>query len=134
MDEPIKTSDRNPPEASPPPVIPRVVATPQPVLLPQTSGMAIASMVVGVIGMVSGGMCGCFPVPLLAIIFGHVSYSKITHNPQALTGKGFAIAGFTTGYVGLLSSIIMMIAGAMAGTMMAEFMKVMHCIPPPPRM
>ena len=68
--------------------------------------MAIASMVLGILGLVVGWFCCGIVMPLLAVIFGHISFSKISRNPHLLEGKGFAIAGFTMGYVGLAIGVI----------------------------
>ena len=97
----------------PPPIVP-----PLPLPLPQTSGMAIASMTLGIISMLFGWMC-CGPVlSILAIILGHIAFSRISRQPQVLTGKGMAIAGFVTGYVSLVGGLIVAAAfGVWALTM-----------------
>jgi hypothetical protein len=64
--------------------------------------MAVASMVLGILGLMGGWMCSGLILPVLAIMFGHIAYSNISRQPTALTGKGMAIAGFTMGYVGLM--------------------------------
>jgi hypothetical protein len=75
------------------------VSTPvvQAAVAPKTSGMAIASMVLGIVGLVLSWLCGGFPLSLLAIILGHVAFGKISRQPQQFAGRGMAIAGFTTG-------------------------------------
>jgi DNA-directed RNA polymerase subunit RPC12/RpoP len=99
------------------PVVPIVQILAQPAPL-QASGMAIASMVIGILGIVGGWMCCGFILPILAIIFGHISFSRIAKNPTVLTGKGMAITGFTLGYVGLLIGIIgVFVFGTYAVTM-----------------
>jgi uncharacterized membrane protein len=95
--------------------------------------MAVASMVLGIIGLVIGWMCGGFPLSLLAIILGHVAFSKISKQPQHFTGKGMAIAGFTMGYVGLvIGTIAAIIFGATAATfaaIMEEMNRVLQQAP-----
>jgi len=105
----------------PPPVLPVTspVCAQQPVL-PKTSGMAIASMVIGILGIAGGWMCCGIILPIVAIILGHISFSQIQRRPSELTGKGLAIAGFTLGYVGLLFGLIAAFAfGTFAATMSA---------------
>jgi hypothetical protein len=78
--------------------------------IPKTSNMAVASMVLGILGLMGGWMCCGLVFPILAIIFGHISYSKISRQPTTLSGKGMAIAGFTMGYVGLMFGLVMIFA------------------------
>jgi hypothetical protein len=88
--------------------------------VPKTSGMAIASMVVGILGVFGGWMCCGVALPIIAIVLGHISFAQIQKTPANLTGKGLAIAGFTTGYVGLLLGIIVsLLLGTFAATMAA---------------
>ena len=80
---------------------------------PQTSGMAIASLVTGLLCM--------SPV---AIILGHISMSKIKKSSGQLTGSGLALVGLILGYIGLLiivgSIIAMVTAGGAAWKMGAD--------------
>ena len=71
--------------------------------------MAIAAMVLGILG-VTVGLCLWFlPVmQVLAIIFGHISLSKI--NATGLPGRGMAITGIVTGYVGLALAVVIFLA------------------------
>lgn len=76
--------------------------------VPQTSGMAIASLVTGLIGAAP-----------LAIIFGHIAMSQIKKSAGQLSGFGLALAGTILGYVGLaviilLSAISVLFVGARA--------------------
>ena len=67
-----------------------------------TDGFAITSMVLGILAVLScyfGIILGT-----IAVIFGHVSLSKMKKNP-GLQGKGMAIAGLVCGYVGILVTI-----------------------------
>ena len=64
----------------------------------RTSGLAVASLVLGIISVV-GGATILIP-PILAVVFGHISVStcnKKTH----LEGKGMGIAGLVMGWLGL---------------------------------
>ncbi|RSN54682.1 DUF4190 domain-containing protein [Actinomadura sp. WAC 06369] len=59
---------------------------------PPTNGMATASMVCGLIGIV---FCGF--TSILAIIFGHVAQSQIRRTREG--GSGMATAGLVMGYI-----------------------------------
>jgi len=63
----------------------------------KTNGLAIASMVLGIVWVYWIGS-------ILAIVFGHVALSQIKKNPNQ-TGRGMAIAGVVLGWVevGLLA-------------------------------
>ena len=55
---------------------------------PRTSGLAIASLVLGLLGMVTFGVTS-----LVGIVLGIVSLIQIQRRPDRLTGTGFAIGG-----------------------------------------
>jgi hypothetical protein len=63
----------------------------------KTSGLAIASLVTGILG-----------ISLLAVIFGWISLVQMGRDPN-LTGKGLAIAGLVLGIIGFAAGIIMII-------------------------
>lgn len=79
----------------------KTVPPPSPTVLPRTSGMAIASLVLGVMGM-----CGI--TALIGLILGIVSLRKINRSKGALTGQGLAIAGIALSAFMLLFSIPLM--------------------------
>ena len=54
---------------------------------PETHGLAIASLVLGIIGF----------IPLASIIFGAIALEKIKSNPERFKGKGMATAGMILG-------------------------------------
>ena len=74
----------------------------------RTSGMAIASFVLGVIGIVSWWMGG-FVISILAIIFGIIGLREVKRSPDEVTGYGLALAGFILGVVTLAMGVIAMI-------------------------
>lgn len=79
-----------PPTSSPPPAPPAT---------PKTAGLATASLVLGILGMIC-----ILPVvgSLLAVIFAIVALIKISNSKGALRGQGQAIAGLILGGVSLL--------------------------------
>lgn len=72
---------------------------------PETSLLAIVSLVAGVLGVF-----GSFFAPLLAsivaIICGHISRSRIAREPDRLTGGGIALVGLVLGYIGIAISVV----------------------------
>jgi hypothetical protein len=59
---------------------------------PATDGLAIASMVLGIVWALWIGS-------ILAVIFGHVALNRIQREGKA--GRGMAIAGLVLGYIGV---------------------------------
>ena len=78
-----------------------------------SSGLAIASMVLGIVGLVT--ICFwyiSFPCDVLAIVLGFVAKSKVTAGTGG--GKGMAMAGIICGFIGLglmLFVILLAVAG-----------------------
>jgi hypothetical protein len=63
---------------------------------PRTSGFAIASMVLGIVGVVGGAFL--LVPPVLAIIFGHVALSSCQRD-SFLAGRGMAVTGIILGWI-----------------------------------
>ncbi len=70
----------------------------------QRVGAALASLVLGILGLVLIGPLGSIP----AVICGHVALSRIKKNPDALDGDGLALAGLILGYVQIGLMVIML--------------------------
>jgi hypothetical protein len=68
---------------------------PQPRVVARTNGLAIASMVLGVVG-----------ISIVAVILGHVALSQIKKSEGTQEGRGFAIAGVVLGYIGIALFLI----------------------------
>lgn len=84
----------------PPPQAQPVFATSAPYAMapamPQnTSGLAIASLICGILVFLTFGLAG-----LPAVITGHLGLSAIKKSGGALGGRGLAIAGLVMGYLG----------------------------------
>ncbi|NUL44737.1 DUF4190 domain-containing protein [Cellulosimicrobium funkei] len=71
----------------------------------QPSGLAVASMVLGIVGVVTGGFL--FVPQILAVILGHVSLRRDRQS------RGFAIAGLVMGYL-MTGFILLGVLGFMA--------------------
>lgn len=67
-------------------------------------GLAVASMVCGIIGLFIFGII----LGTLATIFGAISISKIKKSGGFLRGKGMAIAGLIMGIVGLVGFLVLL--------------------------
>lgn len=78
---------------------------------PSTNGMAIASMVLGILWLYWIGS-------ILALVFGYVAKGQIKASGGAQSGEGMATAGIVLGWIGVgILSLIVVIAilGAVAG-------------------
>ena len=63
----------------------------------RNSGLAVASLVLGLVGLPMSGFT--FGIPsILAVVFGHVALSQIRRD-FSLAGRGMAIGGLVAGYV-----------------------------------
>lgn len=63
---------------------------------PRTNGLAIAALVLGLLGF-----------GLLPVIFGHVALGQIKRTGEG--GSGLALAGLILGYLGLIATILIVI-------------------------
>ena len=61
---------------------------------PQTNGMAIASMVLGILWLYWIGS-------VLALVFGYIAKRQIDESQGTQTGRGMAIAGIVLGWIGI---------------------------------
>ncbi len=61
---------------------------------PQTSGLAIASLVCGALGILCAPLLG-----IAAVITGHLALGQIDRAPYPMGGRGLAIAGLVLGYL-----------------------------------
>ncbi len=73
---------------------------------PGTNGLAIASLVVGLLWMWWIGS-------VLAVVFGHVALKQIARSETGQGGRGMAIAGLVLGYIGLATLLAAIIAVAL---------------------
>lgn len=69
----------------------------------RTSGMAIASLILGLLWL--GGFGS-----LLAVIFGHCAEGEIRRSNGTVAGKGMAMAGLILGYLGIAFILLIIIA------------------------
>ena len=84
----------------PPPPFPRAKQASQ--------GLALASMIAGIIGLVAGGCLG--PIPgIIAVILGIMALSQIKKSPAEFSGKPFATAGIILGAIIIAFYVILLI-------------------------
>lgn len=77
------------------------------VQLPQISGKATASLILGILSPLLWIIA---PVPVLAIIFGHLSRSEIKRGGGRLVGAGRALAGLILGYAGAFALLVFILS------------------------
>jgi Domain of unknown function (DUF4190) len=90
-----------------PGVVPYVPVPPVVVVQgPPTSGLAVASLVLSILGLVSG--CCSFGIfSILAVIFGHAAMGETRNGRKS--GQGMAVAGLVMGYIVLIPAILLSI-------------------------
>ena len=69
---------------------------------PKTSGLAIWSLVLGILSITCFSIFSGIP----GVICGHKAISRIKKSGGGLTGQGLAIAGLVTGYIGIAWAIL----------------------------
>ncbi|MEU8139134.1 DUF4190 domain-containing protein [Streptodolium elevatio] len=101
-----------------PPPFPHQQPVPYGYVSPGTNGLAIASLVLGIVWVY-------WITSVLAVVFGHIALAQINLTGQA--GRGMAIAGLVLGYVWIaLLVFVIVFAAAFAddwdGQMLAAFL------------
>lgn len=80
----------------------------------KSNGMALASMILGIVSITVGLCLIFFPVmPILAVVFGHIALGQI--RATGAPGRAYAITGLVTGYIGIALAILWLI-GVAIGT------------------
>jgi hypothetical protein len=70
---------------------------------PKTSGLAIWSLVLGILSLFCFSIVAAIP----GVICGHMALSRINRSGGATSGQGLAIAGLVTGYLGVALALFM---------------------------
>jgi len=71
----------------------------------ETPGIAIASLVCGILSWVCVGLLAAIP----AVITGHLALGRIKRSAGALGGRGLAIAGLILGYTSIVAMIVLLV-------------------------
>ena len=79
--------------------------------LPVTNGLAIASMICGILSLVFFCFCGGLFLGIPAVICGHLSLNQLNDPGNSQQGRGMAVAGLICGYLGIAFFIIMRLGG-----------------------
>lgn len=77
--------------------------------LSKTNSLAIASLVCGILSLVTFCFCGGLFFGLPAVICGHMSMGQIKSGKQQQDGHGLALAGLICGYIGLGIFLLMIL-------------------------
>lgn len=80
---------------------------------PKGSGLAIASLICGILGF-----CCCV-TPIPAIVCGHIALSQINREPGRYRGRGMAVAGLILGYISLAFQLISVVYALLMGNGMS---------------
>lgn len=113
-DAPGQPPEDSPGDASSAAHVPMVLAPHEPLrgasrsTFAQTSGMAIASLAMGIAGWTLFPFLGS----ILAIIFGYAARKEIRAQPERLTGDGLAVAGLVLGWLMVGLTVIGIFLGA----------------------
>ena len=95
---------RVPPAPVPPPGGPHGLRPYAPVAAPSTNGMAVASLVLGILWIYWIGS-------VLALIFGYIARQQINQAQGMQQGRGMATAGIVLGWIGVGFLILFMLLG-----------------------
>ena len=79
----------------------------------KTSGLAVCSLVLGILSLMCFGAFTGLP----AIVCGHIAQSSIKNSNGTISGSGLAIGGLITGYIGTILTTIAVL-GIIAGMML----------------
>jgi Domain of unknown function (DUF4190) len=74
-----------------------------PPMAPSSSGLAITSMICGILGLCVG-LLG-----VVAVICGHIALSQIKSSAGRLTGRGMALTGLILGYIEIALMLLIII-------------------------
>jgi hypothetical protein len=73
-----------------------------------SQGLPLASMITGIVGIITGGCFG--PIPgIIALILGIVALSQIKKSPEKFGGRPFALAGVIIGAISVAFYTLMLL-------------------------
>ena len=73
------------------------------VATPRTNGMAVASLVLGIVWLWGLGA-------ILALVFGYNALREIDRSAGTQAGRGLAVAGVVLGWIGVAATVLLLIA------------------------
>ena len=96
-----------------------MVTQPQPgqpmspvVAQPPSSGMSLASMILGILSLVLAFNCGSI-LGIPAVILGHLGRKQIRESVMPMSGAGMATAGLVMGYLSTVLTVVALIGAAL---------------------
>jgi len=107
----VPVAPYTPPSANPAPA-----GQAYPVVVTVDPGKATSAMVLGIISLTTGLLCGCItgvPCGIIAIVFGNQFKKAAAFNPLLAQDLGKAKAGIIMGWIGIVLSLIITIVGVM---------------------
>jgi hypothetical protein len=78
---------------------------------PSTNGLAVTSLVMGIISITCGLCCYGFPFNLLGIIFALIALSQIKSDPVTQQGRGLALVGLLLCILSIVISAVLFVLG-----------------------
>ncbi|MGD2041531.1 MAG: DUF4190 domain-containing protein [Anaerolineae bacterium] len=109
VEELVLENEGEPAPPAPAPPLSPPAPRPQPVpSVVHTSGLAIASLVMGIAGWTLLPVIGS----ILAIIFGYMARNEIRQRPDEVEGEGLAVAGLVLGWIMVGLSVVLLCLGA----------------------
>lgn len=97
---------------------------------PPSQGLAIASMVCGIIAVLSCCLwCLSGPLAIVAVVMGHVALSKAKAEPARHGGRSMAKAGLITGYLALVLTLVVTILSFWLQTVPPEKLEQLEFLP-----
>ena len=90
---------------NPPPPPPPQYGAPAPGAVPKRSGMAVAGLVLGIIGVIPC-FWGCLIFSILGVVFGQLGKRDIAQSGGTKSGEGAAKWGFILGIIGLALGVV----------------------------
>ena len=85
-----------------------------PAAMPTTNGFAVAALVLGIVGVFTFWLY--LIIPILAVVFGHIGYSKVGKSQGTQKGSGMALAGLILGYAMIAIGLFFLFIAIVAGT------------------
>ncbi len=78
-----------------------------------TNGFAVAALVLGIVGVFTFWLY--LIIPILAVVFGHIGYAKVSKSLGTQRGSGMALAGLILGYVMIAIGLFFLVFAIAAG-------------------
>jgi len=98
------SQSHTPPPALPAPSTPQ--GYPPPPATPQQNGLAVASLVLGIVSLACGQCITAVP----GVVLGHIALRQIRASGGTQAGEGMAIGGLVCGYISIGVTVLLILA------------------------